>query len=221
MAVAAAVAVAGDMVEVGVGAAAGVAGVGAGVAVTGVGGGVDIGDGVAAGPAAVTGAAVIGNSPYLQVGSTNQPRRCEPAGIRLTATAARGTPLIRFAAQSNVKTRFSVHAALRHHSSFLAQSGRLRTPEEQQACSRDASRFCRKQLGDDGAVRRCLQQGTQLSATCQKVFQSPGMLEIRRCRPKAFMKRSLARLWKADKKALIIADNRIVELGPCILAIEY
>jgi hypothetical protein len=61
--VAAAVAEAGDVVEAGVGAAAGVEGVGAGVAVTGV-GGVDIGDGVAGGLAAVTGVAVTGNSGY-------------------------------------------------------------------------------------------------------------------------------------------------------------
>jgi hypothetical protein len=58
-------------------------------------------------------------------------------------------------------------------SSSLAQSG---TPQEQQACSRDASRLCRKQLGDDGAVQQCLQQNrTKLSAPCQKVFQSHGM----------------------------------------------
>ena len=55
----------------------------------------------------------------------------------------------------------------------LAQSG---TPQEQQACSRDASRLCRKQLGDDGAVQGCLQQNrAKLSASCQKVFQSHGM----------------------------------------------
>ena len=58
-------------------------------------------------------------------------------------------------------------------SSALAQSG---TTLEQQACSRDASRFCRKQLGDDGAVQQCLQQNrTKLSASCQKVFKDHGM----------------------------------------------
>jgi hypothetical protein len=58
-------------------------------------------------------------------------------------------------------------------SSGLAQTG---TPQEQQACSRDASRFCRKQLGNDGAVQQCLQQNrSKLSAPCQKVFQSHGM----------------------------------------------
>ena len=31
------------------------------------------------------------------------------------------------------------------------------TPQEQQACSRDASRFCRSELGNDMAVRQCLQ----------------------------------------------------------------
>ena len=54
--------------------------------------------------------------------------------------------------------------------------GHAGTPTEQQACSRDASRLCRKQLGDDGAVQGCLQQNrAKLSASCQKVFQSHGM----------------------------------------------
>jgi hypothetical protein len=56
----------------------------------------------------------------------------------------------------------------------FAQGGQG-TPQEQQACSRDASRFCRKQLGDDAAVQQCLQQNRQkLSSPCQKVFQSHG-----------------------------------------------
>jgi hypothetical protein len=60
-------------------------------------------------------------------------------------------------------------------SSSFAQ-GHAGTPQEQQACSRDASRFCRKQMGDDNAVQQCLQQNrTRLSSTCQKVFQSHGM----------------------------------------------
>jgi hypothetical protein len=50
------------------------------------------------------------------------------------------------------------------------------TPQEQQACRRDAQRFCRHQLGDDGAVQQCLQQNrTRLSKSCQKVFASHGM----------------------------------------------
>jgi hypothetical protein len=57
-----------------------------------------------------------------------------------------------------------------------AQSGHLGTPQEQKACSRDASRFCRKQLGDDSSVQQCLQQNrTKLSAACKKVFESHGM----------------------------------------------
>ncbi len=56
-----------------------------------------------------------------------------------------------------------------------AQGGHLGTPQEQHACSRDASRFCRKQLGDDAAVQQCLQQNRQkLSSTCLKVFLSHG-----------------------------------------------
>ena len=54
-----------------------------------------------------------------------------------------------------------------------AQKG---TPQEQQACTRDAQRFCRQQLGNDGAVQQCLQQNrTKLSKGCQKVFASHGM----------------------------------------------
>ena len=57
----------------------------------------------------------------------------------------------------------------------LAQ-GHSGNSQEQKACSRDASRFCRKQLGDDGAVQQCLQQNrAKLSSACQKVFQSHGM----------------------------------------------
>jgi hypothetical protein len=60
--------------------------------------------------------------------------------------------------------------------SASAQGGHLGTPREQQACSRDASRFCRKQLRDDTAVQRFLQQHrAMLSAPCKNVFESHGM----------------------------------------------
>ena len=60
-------------------------------------------------------------------------------------------------------------------SSSLAQS-HMGTTQEQQACSRDASRFCRQQLGNDSAVRQCLQQNrSRLSKSCQRVFASHGM----------------------------------------------
>jgi hypothetical protein len=60
--------------------------------------------------------------------------------------------------------------------SAWAQGGHLGTPQEQQACSRDASRFCRKQLNDDMAVQQCLQQHRgKLSRPCKKVFESHGM----------------------------------------------
>jgi hypothetical protein len=50
------------------------------------------------------------------------------------------------------------------------------TPQEQNACSRDASRLCRKELGNDSAVQNCLQaHRAQLSRSCSKVFQSHGM----------------------------------------------
>ena len=57
----------------------------------------------------------------------------------------------------------------------LAQ-GHMGSSQEQQACSRDASRFCRKDLGNDGAVQSCLQANrAKLSRSCSKVFQSHGM----------------------------------------------
>jgi Cysteine rich repeat len=61
-------------------------------------------------------------------------------------------------------------------SSLSLAQGHMGTPQEQQACKRDAQRFCRNQLGDDGAVQQCLQQQrSRLSKSCQRVFQSHGM----------------------------------------------
>lgn len=59
----------------------------------------------------------------------------------------------------------------------LAQGGgHAGTPQEQQACTRDAQRFCRKVMGDDNAVQQCLQQNRRkLSSGCLKVFQTHGM----------------------------------------------
>jgi hypothetical protein len=56
----------------------------------------------------------------------------------------------------------------------LAQKG---TPQERDACSRDASRLCRKHLNEgDDAVQQCLQQHrAQLGRACRKVFESHGM----------------------------------------------
>ena len=60
-------------------------------------------------------------------------------------------------------------------SSAFAQ-GHMGTSQEQSACSRDASKFCRKDLGNDGAVQACLQANrAKLSKSCSKVFQSHGM----------------------------------------------
>ncbi|MBW7963713.1 hypothetical protein [Bradyrhizobium sp. BR 10261] len=54
--------------------------------------------------------------------------------------------------------------------------GHMGTPQEQNACSRDASRLCRKDLGNDGAVQGCLQANrAKLSRSCSKVFESHGM----------------------------------------------
>ena len=57
-------------------------------------------------------------------------------------------------------------------SAALAQG----TPQERQACTRDAQRFCRKDLGNDGAIQNCLQTNrARLSRACSKVFESHGM----------------------------------------------
>jgi len=69
-----------------------------------------------------------------------------------------------------------VLALLLTETSLSFAQGHMGTPQEQQACRRDAQRFCRQQLGDDGAVQQCLQQNrTRLSKSCQKVFASHGM----------------------------------------------
>jgi hypothetical protein len=51
------------------------------------------------------------------------------------------------------------------------------TPQERSACSRDASRLCRKQMADgDNAVQQCLQQNREhLGRACRKAFQDHGM----------------------------------------------
>ena len=50
------------------------------------------------------------------------------------------------------------------------------TPQERQACTRDAQRFCRQDLGNDGAVQNCLQTNrARLSRACSRVFASHGM----------------------------------------------
>jgi hypothetical protein len=51
------------------------------------------------------------------------------------------------------------------------------TPQEHQACSRDASRLCRKQMADgDNAVQQCLQQNRErLGRACRKAFEDHGM----------------------------------------------
>lgn len=58
----------------------------------------------------------------------------------------------------------------------VVAQGHMGSPQEQNACSRDASRLCRKDLGNDGAVQGCLQaHRAKLSKACSKVFESHGM----------------------------------------------
>ena len=75
-----------------------------------------------------------------------------------------------------MRSIFLVLAILLTETSLSLAQGHMGTPQEQQACRRDAQRFCRQQMGDDGAVQQCLQQNrTRLSKSCQKVFASHGM----------------------------------------------
>jgi hypothetical protein len=58
---------------------------------------------------------------------------------------------------------------------FSAQA-HMGTPQEQAACRRDATRFCRNELGNDMAVGQCLQQHrTRLRRSCKKVLARHGM----------------------------------------------
>jgi hypothetical protein len=58
----------------------------------------------------------------------------------------------------------------------LALAQHSGTTQEQHACSRDASRFCRQYLGNDNEVQVCLQQNrSKLGKSCSRVFESHGM----------------------------------------------
>jgi len=58
----------------------------------------------------------------------------------------------------------------------LALAQQTGTPQERNACNRDATRFCRQYLSNDNEVQACLQQNrAKLSKPCSKVFESHGM----------------------------------------------
>ena len=74
------------------------------------------------------------------------------------------------------KLSFALAVFLSTLPSIVLAQGHMGTPQEQRACSRDAKRFCRSQLGDDNAVQQCLMQNrSKLSRSCSAVFQSHGM----------------------------------------------
>lgn len=74
------------------------------------------------------------------------------------------------------KLSLAIVVSLSMMPSFVLAQGHMGTPQEQKACSRDASRFCRKDLGNDMAVQGCLQANrAKLSRSCSKVFSSHGM----------------------------------------------
>jgi hypothetical protein len=74
------------------------------------------------------------------------------------------------------KLSFALAVFLSSLPTFALAQGHMGTPQEQKACSRDAKRFCRHELGDDNAVQQCLMQNrSKLSRSCSAVFQSHGM----------------------------------------------
>jgi hypothetical protein len=58
----------------------------------------------------------------------------------------------------------------------IAQQQRSGTPDEQKACARDVSRFCRAVMDQgDFTVLACLQQNrTKLTAACNQVLTNHG-----------------------------------------------
>jgi hypothetical protein len=55
----------------------------------------------------------------------------------------------------------------------FAQGAQIGKTRERKACSRDASHFCKKLLGDDMAVLKCLQQNRQrLVRVVRKSFKA-------------------------------------------------
>jgi hypothetical protein len=74
------------------------------------------------------------------------------------------------------KLSFALAVFLSTLPSLVLAQGHMGTPQEQRACSGDAKRFCRHELGDDNAVQQCLTQNrSRLSRRCSAVFQSHGM----------------------------------------------
>lgn len=60
--------------------------------------------------------------------------------------------------------------------SALAQPARGGTPEEQKACAKDVSRFCRELMNEgDFVILSCLQQNRpKISPACNKVLTDHG-----------------------------------------------
>jgi hypothetical protein len=71
-----------------------------------------------------------------------------------------------------IRLAFAVALVIASVPAAMAQG----TPQERQACTRDAQRFCRQDLGNDGAVQGCLQMNrAKLSKACSRAFESHGM----------------------------------------------
>lgn len=73
-----------------------------------------------------------------------------------------------------LRSIFAVAVILTSTAGAFAQNP---TQSEKNACSRDASRFCRPQMADgDSAVQQCLMQNrNKLGSSCRKVFEKHGL----------------------------------------------
>jgi hypothetical protein len=86
--------------------------------------------------------------------------------------AARRFPAISECEVVMIRLALTAAIAVAGISAAMAQG----TPQERRACTRDAQRFCRQALGNDGAVQSCLQANrARLSKACSRVFASHGM----------------------------------------------
>ena len=61
-------------------------------------------------------------------------------------------------------------------SAAFAQDGMRGSKQEQQACSRDVTRYCRKQMGgSDNSIQQCLKQNREsLTRACRKALEDHG-----------------------------------------------
>ena len=121
----------------------------------------------------------LAKSPSVSVTPRALPRNAVAGAGKVSHAVFSGTDASgRFVRSTGRSARYAaaVVILLLVNPSLSFAQGHQGTPQEQAACRRDGSRFCRQQLADDFAVQQCLLQNrARLSHSCQKVFQSHGM----------------------------------------------